>query len=164
MALLRSAAGAWFLVPATAGCQPCGYIQTMQTELESQLALYSTAHWWRRLGATAPYALVSYVALRYGQEPRFARAVGSACRLLLPTARPGWALVMLPSGQLRFIDNAVFALPGPLQPVNKRFFETPNAGHNRRLGWRPVVRGTARNPNDHPHGGRTGSIKYPRTP
>jgi large subunit ribosomal protein L2 len=29
------------------------------------------------------------------------------------------------------------------------------AGTNRRLGWRPIVRGEARNPIDHPHGGKS---------
>ena len=40
----------------------------------------------------------------------------------------------------------------------------PKAGVNRRLGRSPRVRGVATNPNDHPHGGRTKAVKYPRTP
>ena len=38
------------------------------------------------------------------------------------------------------------------------------AGRNRLKGKRPSVRGIAMNPVDHPHGGRTKSIKYPQTP
>jgi len=73
-------------------------------------------------------------------------------------------LVVLPSKQLRFIPNQGYVALGGSQPTTRRFFVTPNAGFNRRLGRRPVVRGTVRNPNDHPHGGRTRAIKYPRTP
>jgi len=38
------------------------------------------------------------------------------------------------------------------------------AGTNRLLGWRPIVRGRAMNPVDHPHGGRTNGGITPRTP
>jgi large subunit ribosomal protein L2 len=38
------------------------------------------------------------------------------------------------------------------------------SGYWRNFGLKPHVRGVARNPVDHPHGGRAKSIKYPRTP
>lgn len=39
-----------------------------------------------------------------------------------------------------------------------------SAGRARLLGFKPTVRGVAKNPVDHPHGGTTKSIKFPRTP
>jgi hypothetical protein len=90
--------------------------------------LYTGFHWWRTLRVTPPYARVSYVGLGYAQEPRFARSVGSACRLLLPLAQRGWALLLLPSRQLRLVPNNIIALRGPMQPANRRFFNAPNAG------------------------------------
>jgi large subunit ribosomal protein L2 len=38
------------------------------------------------------------------------------------------------------------------------------AGDARRYGQKPIVRGTAKNPNDHPNGGRTRALKLPQTP
>jgi large subunit ribosomal protein L2 len=43
-------------------------------------------------------------------------------------------------------------------------FSNGKAGYWRLFGVKPLVRGVAMNPVDHPHGGRTKSIRYPRTP
>jgi large subunit ribosomal protein L2 len=48
-------------------------------------------------------------------------------------------------------------------PENKRYKNT-KSGYWRSFGCKPIVRGVAMNPVDHPHGGRTSTIKYPRTP
>jgi ribosomal protein L2 len=162
--LLRSALGVWSAAPAVQGAAPLAYIQTLPPTLEAALALQPQTHWWRQLRTVAPYARVSGVASTLDQTARFARAVGSTCRVLLPQTAGSWALVVLPSGQLRFLANNTFVALGGAHPQSARFFMIPNAGWNRRAGRRPIVRGTARNPNDHPHGGRTRAIKYPRTP
>jgi large subunit ribosomal protein L2 len=47
---------------------------------------------------------------------------------------------------------------------NKRLVTNTKSGYWRSFGLKPHVRGVARNPVDHPHGGRAKSIKYPRTP
>ena len=82
----------------------------------------------------------------------------------IPEAGRGWALLTLPSGQLRLVDNRSYVALGGSHPQSRRFFVLPNAGWVRRAGRRPIVRGTVKNPNDHPHGGRTRAIRYPRTP
>jgi len=162
--VLRSALGAWFLAPAAVGAGTLAYIQALPASLEAGLALQPQPHWWRQLAAVRPYAQVSSVASVIGQSAQFARAVGSTCRVLLPDAQSNWALVTLPSGQLRFLPNSCFAMMGGAHAQSARFFATPNAGWARRAGRRPTVRGIAKNPNDHPHGGRAGTIRYPRTP
>lgn len=48
--------------------------------------------------------------------------------------------------------------------VQHNEFIIKKAGINRLLGWRPIVRGRAMNPVDHPHGGRTNGGISPRTP
>lgn len=150
--------------PAVSGATPLSYIQALPPSLEATLALHPQSHWWRQVRTVAPYAHISGVGVDSTLIVRFARAVGATCRVLLPQASLGWALVVLPSGQLRFIPNLGYVTLGGAQPQTARFFVVPNAGWGRRLGRRPLVRGTVRNPNDHPHGGRTRAIKYPRTP
>ena len=110
------------------------------------------------------YAYISSVAVAPQNTAQFARAVGSVCQVLIPRANERWALVALPSKQLRLVSNASYVMLGSAYPHSLRFFAVVNAGQRRREGRRPMVRGTVRNPNDHPHGGRTRAIRYPRTP
>jgi large subunit ribosomal protein L2 len=60
----------------------------------------------------------------------------------------------------------VYALAslGAVALKNKRLVTNTKSGYWRNFGLKPHVRGVARNPVDHPHGGRAKSIKYPRTP
>jgi large subunit ribosomal protein L2 len=53
---------------------------------------------------------------------------------------------------------------GSLALHDNKNFLNGKAGYWRNFGVKPLVRGVAMNPVDHPHGGRTKSIKYPRTP
>ena len=74
-------------------------------------------------------------------------------------------MLRLPSGQLFVVSSGVFASRGSLGFYNQpEIFPATTAGFWRQLGFAPQVRGTAKNPNDHPHGGRTGAIRYPLTP
>jgi large subunit ribosomal protein L2 len=59
----------------------------------------------------------------------------------------------MPSGELRSFSLNCFVTLGELiiKPKLKLF----KAGFNRNLGFRPIVRGVAKNPIDHPHGGKT---------
>lgn len=75
-----------------------------------------------------------------------------------------WSLVLLPSGQAKLIHDDSWALQGPQAPATARWLRLPRASALGLRGRRPVVRGTVKNPNDHPHGGRTRAIKNPRTP
>lgn len=162
--VLRSAVGAWFTAPATAVAVPLSYMQATPAALGIGSEMSPQRHWWRQIGTVPPYSRVSCVAVASGLSPRLACALGSTCRILIPQLAPGWALATLPSGQLSFLKNDVFVYMGAVAGDALRRFAIPNAGYGRRLGYHPTVRGTARNPNDHPHGGRTRAIRYPRTP
>ena len=102
-----------------------------------------------------PYAQVSNVATSITNPVQFARAVGSTCQVLIPHAGETWTLVALPSGQLRLVSSLSYVTIGAAHPASLKFFSYISAGQSRRLGRRPLVRGTVRNPNDHPHGENT---------
>jgi len=73
-------------------------------------------------------------------------------------------LVKLQSGEFRlFFYNSICTI-GRISNSNHNQNIIGKAGINRLLGWRPVVRGRAMNPVDHPHGGRTNGGIAPRTP
>ncbi len=73
-------------VPAVTGASPLTYIQALPASMEAALALQPQAHWWRQLKTVPPYASISGVVADTTAIVRFARAIGSTCRVLLPEA------------------------------------------------------------------------------
>jgi large subunit ribosomal protein L2 len=63
--------------------------------------------------------------------------------------------IRLPSGKIITLNNLVTATVGRLSNFKHNLSVIGKAGRNRNLGRRPIVRGVAMNPVDHPHGGRT---------
>jgi large subunit ribosomal protein L2 len=73
-------------------------------------------------------------------------------------------LVRLPSGNFITISRNAFACVGIVSNVEKRYTVLGKAGRNRLLNNRPITRGVAMNPVDHPHGGRTNGGRPSVTP
>ncbi len=78
------------------------------------------------------------------------------------------AQVLLPSGEIRFVNKDCFATIGILSNEEKSLVRIGKAGRVRHTGRRPQVRGKAMNPIDHPHGGGEAAnsigLRYPKTP
>lgn len=70
-------------------------------------------------------------------------------------------LVKLPSGRINVFSLHCFATKGVLCNKDYRRQQIGQAGRNSRIGKKPVVRGVARNPVDHPHGGGEGKKSPP---
>ena len=79
-----------------------------------------------------------------------------------------YAQVKMPSGEIRLVKKECLCSIGQVSNSDKRLIKIGNAGRKRHLGRRPVVRGSAMNPVDHPHGGGEGNqsigLKNPKTP
>ena len=75
----------------------------------------------------------------------------------------GFAIVKLRSKFLLKISSSCVATIGVLRKWASLFFPRNNAGHTRRRGFRPSVRGVAMNPVDHPHGGGQGKTSGGRS-
>lgn len=100
---------------------------------------------------------VHNVELRPGQGGRMARAAGTWARL---DARDGdYALLTLPSGEVRKVHASCRATIGKVGNADHQNVRLGKAGRARRLGWRPHVRGVAMYPAAHPHGGGEGRTK-----
>lgn len=90
------------------------------------------------------------------------RSAGSAAQL---QAREGkYAVVLLPSGELRRVHITCRATIGRVGNTDHQNVKLGKAGRRRHLGRRPKVRGTAMNPIDHPLGGGEGRTKGGRHP
>jgi large subunit ribosomal protein L2 len=108
--------------------------------------------------------VVHNVELRQGRGGQLGRAAGSAIQLM---AKEGdYALLKMPSGELRRVRAACRASIGQVGNLDHENISFGKAGRVRWLGRRSTVRGIAMNPVDHPHGGGEGRSKgnHPQTP
>lgn len=98
--------------------------------------------------------VVHNVELYPGKGAQIARAAGMSIQLM---AREGkFALLRLPSGELRNVPINCMATIGQVSNVEHENIKIGKAGRKRHMGWRPTVRGSVMNPVDHPHGGGEG--------
>ena len=97
---------------------------------------------------------VHNVELYPGKGAQIARAAGIMAQLM--AKENGLALLRLPSGELRNVPIACMATIGQVGNVDHENMKIGKAGRKRHMGWRPTVRGSVMNPNDHPHGGGEG--------
>jgi large subunit ribosomal protein L2 len=84
-----------------------------------------------------------------------ARSAGTHATLL-KKFKYNQILIRLPSKEEILIGEKTITTLGRVSNINHKFIRLTGAGQLRRLGVRPVVRGVARNPVDHPHGGAGG--------
>jgi hypothetical protein len=156
--------GAWFFSPAPEGLAPLSYFSVVPKQKYRNDLKGAQLTWWWPLTLLAPYSRASMLSTKYGLRPQLVCAPGSTALVLTPHLWERWALVVLPSGQLFISSNRPYVLLGGVSPVERCGSFNPTAGAMRRKGFAPTVRGVAQNPNDHPHGGRTKTVRYPRTP
>jgi large subunit ribosomal protein L2 len=109
--------------------------------------------------------IVHNVELKKGRGGQLARAAGTYCQLVGKDA--GYAQIKLNSGELRLVPAECLATVGAVSNPDQQNIVIGKAGRQRWLGHRPVVRGVAMNPVDHPHGGgegKTSGGRHPVTP
>ena len=108
---------------------------------------------------------VHNIELQPGRGGQICRSAGTAAQL---QAREGsYAVLLLPSGELRRIHVTCRATIGRVGNTDYQNVKLGKAGRRRHLGRRPHVRGTAMNPVDHPMGGgegRTSGGRHPCSP
>ena len=98
--------------------------------------------------------VVHNVELYPGRGGQLARAAGNSAQLM--AKENGFALLRLPSGELRNVSAECKATIGTVGNTDHENVKLGKAGRTRHLGIRPTVRGSVMNPNDHPHGGGEG--------
>jgi large subunit ribosomal protein L2 len=108
--------------------------------------------------------LVHNVELRPGKGGQLGRSAGTTIQLM--AKEDEYALLKLPSGELRRVRQACRATIGQVGNLEHENVKHGKAGRARWSGRRPRVRGIAMNPVDHPHGGGEGRSKgnHPQTP
>jgi large subunit ribosomal protein L2 len=106
------------------------------------------------------------IELHRGRGGQIVRSAGAAAQLM--AKEDSYVLVRLPSGELRRIHGECWATIGQIGNIDHSGVSLGKAGRSRWLGKRPVVRGSAMSPRDHPHGGGEGrapiGLPGPKTP
>ena len=97
---------------------------------------------------------VHNIELYPGRGAQLARSAGNMAQLM--ARENGYALLRLPSNELRNVPETCMATIGQVSNPDHFNVKIGKAGRKRNMGWRPTVRGSVMNPNDHPHGGGEG--------
>ena len=106
--------------------------------------------------------LIHNIELRLGKGGQIVRSAGAFAQLMAKEDR--YALVKLPSGEVRMVHLKCRATIGQLGNTEHNNIALGKAGRKRWLGRRPKVRGVAMNPVDHPMGGGEGRSSGGRHP
>ena len=125
-----------------------------------------------KTGNTLPLKLIPTgtqihnIEMQKGKGGQMVRSAGASAQLM---AKEGdYALIRLPSGEVRRVRIECLATIGQIGNIDHQNISLGKAGRSRWMGRRPTVRGSAMNPNDHPHGGGEGrspiGMPGPKTP
>lgn len=99
---------------------------------------------------------INSVELFPNKGSKFVRSAGSYAVITKKEVASGYVFLKLRSGEVRKFFSDCIAVYGSVSNFEFRYKRFNKAGYYRRKGWRPVVRGVAMNPIDHPHGGGQG--------
>jgi large subunit ribosomal protein L2 len=105
------------------------------------------------------------IELSPGKGGQLVRSAGTGAQLMAKVN--DYAQIRMPSGEVRLVHLTCMATLGQVGNVDHENIEIGKAGRSRHMGRRPHTRGSAMNPNDHPHGGGEGKAPIggqPKTP
>ena len=100
-------------------------------------------------------SMIHDIEMKPGKGAQLVRTAGAAAQLLAKEEN-GFAVLRLPSGEMRKILLSCRATIGVVSNAEHENVKIGKAGKTRHMGRRPYVRGVVMNPNDHPHGGGEG--------
>lgn len=110
--------------------------------------------------------VIHNIELHEGKGGQFVRAAGASAQLLAKEGKH--ATIRMPSGEVRLIRQTCMATIGQVGNTEHGNIKIGKAGRKRWMGWRPTVRGSAMDPDAHPHGGGEGrspiGMPSPKTP
>lgn len=98
--------------------------------------------------------MVHSIELFPGQGGKAVKSAGSGATVL--ASDRGYVQLVMPSSEIRMVSEECYASIGQVSNAEHSFINLGKAGRSRWLGRRPKVRGTVKNPVDHPYGGGEG--------
>ena len=105
--------------------------------------------------------VIHNIELKPGNGAALARSAGASAQIL--GREDKYVLIRLSSGETRKILGTCRATIGVVGNEDYSLVKIGKAGRTRHKGFRPTVRGSVMNPNDHPHGGGEGRAPIGRS-
>lgn len=99
--------------------------------------------------------IINNISLQPNGDGKLNRSAGTSAQLLQKIDNK-YAKIRLSSGELKLVLLSCYATLGVVSNINFKKIKLGKAGRSRWLNRRPTVRGVAKNPVDHPHGGGEG--------
>ena len=162
VSFLVTDSGSYFYFPALSNVRLFTFTSTVSRNKRCLPGLSWT--FYSFIFALKTFKKISNLELIPNKGIQYARSSGSYAKILTLNLARHIALIKLPSGVKKYFSIYAIALSNSATLPNKKKLDIRQSGFFRRIGHKPQVRGVAKNPVDHPHGGRTKAIKYPRTP
>ena len=107
---------------------------------------------------TIPVGLpIHNIEITPGRGGQMDRTAGGSAMVM--SRDEGYAQIRLPSGEVRRVHETCYATIGQVGNLEHENIALGKAGRSRHRGIRPISRGVARNPVDHPNGGGAGKSK-----
>lgn len=103
---------------------------------------------------------VHNIEMKPGKGGQLVRSAGNVAQLMAKEGK--MATLRLPSGEMRMVPIDCKATVGQVGNIDHELITIGKAGRKRHMGFRPTVRGSVMNPNDHPHGGGEGKAPVGR--
>ena len=116
------------------------------------------------IGKFKKLSYISLIEVFPNKGAQYCRSAGTGSRIIKFDHKIHTVLLQLPSKVKKIISYYCLAFLGKIALKTSIKCTSNKAGYWRNFGFKPIVRGVAMNPVDHPHGGRTKSIKHPLTP
>ena len=98
--------------------------------------------------------IIHNIEMHPGNGAQLVRSAGTSAQLMAKEGQD--AQIRMPSGEVRVVRTNCMATIGQVGNIEHENINIGKAGRKRHMGWRPTVRGSVMNPNDHPHGGGEG--------
>jgi large subunit ribosomal protein L2 len=125
---------------------------------------YLPRTYFQYLGKIAKLSQVSVLTPNPIFNPKYCRSAGVSGRIILKDTHHRIVSIQLSSKSKKIFSFYSFTAYGKLIGWENKKFSNTKFGYWRNFGIKPIVRGVAKNPVDHPHGGRTKAIKHQKTP
>lgn len=125
---------------------------------------FAPTAWFKMLIQIRKLSFVSLIELSPGRGAQYSRSTGSCSKIFAFDENRSTVLLVLPSKVRKTFSYFSVAGRSRLMGEENKLYRNTRSGYWRKLGKKGQVRGVAQNPVDHPHGGRTKSIKHQQTP
>lgn len=119
---------------------------------------------WSTLSQLKKLTFISFIEISPGKQAQYCLSSGTQSKILNIDKENKLVLIQFPSKVKKFISYYSCVFIGKIALEENKKYLNLKSGYWRSFGKKPIVRGVAMNPVDHPHGGRTKAIKYQRTP